>query len=48
VAVVTITREGVVEALRPSALMFREDKTEPVPALPGRPLAREPTPSDGS
>jgi hypothetical protein len=48
VAIITITREGVVEALRPSALMFREEKTEPVPSLPGRLLAREPTPSDRS
>ncbi|HEY5618154.1 MAG TPA: PQQ-binding-like beta-propeller repeat protein [Vicinamibacterales bacterium] len=41
VALVTITREGVVEALRPTALMFREEKAVPVSALPGRALARE-------
>jgi outer membrane protein assembly factor BamB len=43
VSCVTITREGVVEALRPVALMFRESSAPgPVAALPGRPLAREP------
>jgi outer membrane protein assembly factor BamB len=41
VAMVTITREGVVEALRPMSLMFREGKTAPVSGLPGRALARE-------
>ena len=41
VAVVTVTREGVVEALRPTSLMFREEKTAPIAALPGRALARE-------
>ena len=41
VALVTVTREGVVEALRPASLMFREEKTAPVAALPGRALARE-------
>ena len=41
VALVTITREGVVEALRPMSLMFREGKMVPVSGLPGRPLARE-------
>jgi outer membrane protein assembly factor BamB len=41
VALVTVTREGVVEALRPTSLMFREGKTAPIAALPGRALARE-------
>ena len=41
VALVTVTREGVVEALRPASLMFREEKTGAVAALPGRALARE-------
>lgn len=41
VALVTITREGVVEALRPTAMMFREDKLVPPPTLLGRALARE-------
>ena len=41
VALVTITREGVVEALRPIGVMFREAALVPVTALPGRPLPRE-------
>lgn len=41
VAFVTITREGVVEAFRPTAMMFREEKPGPVTALPGRALGRE-------
>ncbi|MBF8300374.1 MAG: hypothetical protein HW394_744 [Acidobacteria bacterium] len=41
VAVVTITREGVVEALRPVGVMFREAALVSMPALPGRALARE-------
>jgi outer membrane protein assembly factor BamB len=41
VALVTITREGVVEASRPTSLMFREEKIVPVAALPGRAVARE-------
>jgi outer membrane protein assembly factor BamB len=41
VAIVMITREGVVEALRPSGRMFRETALVPIAALPGRPLARE-------
>ena len=49
VALWTVTREGVIDALRPSSLMFREGRTEPVQGLPGRPLAREPvTLSSGS
>ena len=41
VAMVTITREGVVEALRPAGMMFREDANVPLVVLPGRPLRRE-------
>jgi hypothetical protein len=41
VAIVMVTREGVVEALRPAAMMFREGVLTPVAALPGRPLGRE-------
>lgn len=41
VSLVTVTREGVVEAFRPASLMFRETAASPVGALPGRGLARE-------
>jgi hypothetical protein len=41
VSLVTVTREGVVEAFRPAQLMFREAAAVPVSALPGRGLARE-------
>jgi outer membrane protein assembly factor BamB len=41
VALVTITRDGLVEGLRPTAMMFREPALTPVTALPGRPLTRE-------
>lgn len=41
VSLVSITREGVVEALRPVGLMFRETALIPITALPGRGLARE-------
>ena len=41
VALVTITREGVVEALRPIGMMFREAALVPVTTMPGRALARE-------
>jgi outer membrane protein assembly factor BamB len=41
VALVTITREGVVEALRPAGVMFREAALVSIPALPGRALTRE-------
>jgi hypothetical protein len=41
VALVTITREGVVEALRPDEVMFREAALIPIPALPGRAMPRE-------
>ena len=41
VALVTITREGVVEALRPRALTFREAALTRVSSLPGRALGRD-------
>ena len=41
VSLVSITREGVVEALRPARLMFREALLVPLTALPGRTVARE-------
>jgi outer membrane protein assembly factor BamB len=41
VSIVSITREGVVEALRPAGLMFRETALLPMTVLPGRPIARE-------
>jgi hypothetical protein len=41
VALVTVTREGVVDAFRPAELMFREAAAAPVSALPGRALGRE-------
>lgn len=41
VALVTITSEGVVEALRPTGMAFREAAFDPLPPLPGRPLERE-------
>jgi outer membrane protein assembly factor BamB len=41
VGLVTITREGVVEALRPAGIMFREAALVPIAILPGRPVARE-------
>ena len=41
VALVTITREGVVEALRPAGVMFREAALTPLSPFPGRRIARE-------
>lgn len=41
VAFVTVTREGIVDAFRPTSLMFREAAPGAVGALPGRALARE-------
>ena len=41
VAIVTITPDGLVEGLRPTALQFREPTPAPLSALPGRPLVRE-------
>jgi hypothetical protein len=44
VSFVTITREGVVEALRATALTLREAAGTPMTALPGRQVARERAP----
>ena len=41
VTFVAVTREGVVEALRSTGLMFREPAMTPLSALPGRLLTRE-------
>jgi hypothetical protein len=41
VALVTITRDGLVEALRPRGMTFRETAPAPLRALPGRTLARD-------
>jgi len=41
VAIVTITREGVVEALRPAGMMFREAANVSLTVVPGRTLSRE-------
>jgi outer membrane protein assembly factor BamB len=51
VSIVTITREGIVEALRPAGMMFREAATVPLTAVPGRRLSRErmaPAPDAGA
>jgi outer membrane protein assembly factor BamB len=44
VALVTITRDGLVEGLRPTGMMFREVAPTPLAALPGRVLTREAKP----
>jgi outer membrane protein assembly factor BamB len=44
VAGALVTRGGSVIGLRPTAMMFREPAPAPLPALPGRPLLREPRP----
>jgi outer membrane protein assembly factor BamB len=41
VAVIVITRDGRVVALRPQSTAFREAPAVPLPALPGKPLTRE-------
>lgn len=41
VAMVTMTSEGVVQALRPAGMMFREAATVSLSTLPGRVLSRE-------
>ena len=45
VALVTITRDGLVEGLRPTAMQFREPANTPLGPLPGRPLTRELAPT---
>jgi hypothetical protein len=44
VSFVTITREGVVEAMRATALTLRELPGTPMTILPGRQIARERAP----
>jgi hypothetical protein len=44
VSFVTITREGVVEAMRSSGLTLREAAGTPLAALPGRHISRESAP----
>jgi outer membrane protein assembly factor BamB len=41
VAIVTITTEGVVQALRPGGVIFRDTAIAPLTALPGRAVSRE-------
>ncbi len=41
VSLVTITRAGIVEGLRPTGLLFKEPVVTPLTPLPGRPLMRE-------
>lgn len=41
VAIIVISREGAVTALRPADLMFREARLVPLNALPGRAILRE-------
>ena len=45
VAIVTITPDGLVEGLRPTALLFREPSSIPLGPLPGRPVTRELAPN---
>ncbi len=45
VGLVTITRDGLVEGLRPTAMLFREPSVTPLGPLPGRPLMRELAPN---
>jgi outer membrane protein assembly factor BamB len=48
VALVTITPDGLVEGLRPKAMMFREPALTPFGPVPGRPLTREPAPNSAT
>jgi len=45
VAVVIITRDGRIVALRPQSMTFREPAATPLNVLPGKPLPRERTPA---
>jgi outer membrane protein assembly factor BamB len=44
VAIVALTRDGRLSALRPTGLMFPDPPLVPLPKLPGRELPREPRP----
>ena len=44
VSAVAVTRDGRVIGLRPEGMMFREKAAEPLKALPGRVLQKEPSP----
>jgi hypothetical protein len=44
VAVVAIRRDGIVSALRPTAMLFPEALPLPFLTMPGRVLTREPRP----
>ena len=44
VSIVAITRDGRAIGLRPEGVMFRERAIEPLTALPGRSLQKEPSP----
>jgi len=44
VSLIALTRDGRAIGLRPTGMMFRERATEPLTALPGRPLTREASP----
>jgi hypothetical protein len=44
VSIVAVTRDGRAMGLRPEGVMFRERAIEPLTALPGRQLQKEPSP----
>jgi len=44
VSIVAVTRDGQAIGLRPEGMMFREKAVEPLKALPGRTLQKEPSP----
>jgi outer membrane protein assembly factor BamB len=44
VSILAVTRDGRAIGLRPVEMMFREKPSEPLAALPGRPLQKEPSP----
>jgi outer membrane protein assembly factor BamB len=44
VSIVAVTRDGRAIGLRPEGIMFKEKAVTPLPALPGRPLQKEPSP----
>jgi outer membrane protein assembly factor BamB len=44
VSMLAVTRDGVAMGLRPVEMLFREQATQPLAALPGRPLQKEASP----